>query len=378
MRLLISSLALSAAVVAATMPAAVVAGPRAPDRPGPGAKSTWTEADKTGFGTARPRGSNVWFTLQDGGTSEVFYPDLSTPSVRRLELVVTDRARSFVDRPSQDMTTTVTRPDERSLRFTQVHEARSGRYRLVEEHVTDPRRDAYVVRLRLVSLDGGAYRVRVHYDPALDNSGMDDRGSRNGRALVATDGRVSTALLARPSLRDLRPGRQRPGNVRQVATISSLNGLPGHQSATLTLGFARQPAQALVAAGRARTTGWATSAAEYDRGWHRYLRSLRDVPTSATDVRAEYLASTLVLAAAEDKRNPGAFIASPSAPWAWGNEVKDLSSPSGAYHLVWSRDATSSARPSGPPATGGPLDASSTGSSRSSNSPTGRSPRTPT
>ena len=26
-------------------------------------------------------------------------------------------------------------------------------------------------------------------------------------------------------------------------------------------------------------------------------------------------------------------------PWVWGDEVKDLSSPSGAYHLVWSRDA---------------------------------------
>ena len=46
-----------------------------------------------------------------------------------------------------------------------------------------------------------------------------------------------------------------------------------------------------------------------------------------------------MLAAAEDKLNPGALVASPSAPWVWGDEVEDLSSPSGAYHLVWSRDA---------------------------------------
>jgi glucoamylase len=32
-------------------------------------------------------------------------------------------------------------------------------------------------------------------------------------------------------------------------------------------------------------------------------------------------------------------VASPSAPWVWGNEIPGLSSPSGAYHLVWSRDA---------------------------------------
>ena len=341
MRRILSSLALTVAVAGAAVatPVTAEAGPRAPDGGDRGPKSTWTEADKSGFGTSRSRGSNVWFTLQGGRTSEVFYPDLSTPSVRSLELSVTDRAGSFVDRASRDMTTTVSRPDERSLRFTSVHEDGSGRYRLVEEHVTDPRRDAYVVRVRLVSLDGAAYRVRVHYDPALDNSGMDDRGSRAGRALVATDGRVSTALVARPSLRDLRPGRARPGNLRQAATIRGLDGRAGRRSATLSLGFGRQPARALRVADRARTTSWSRSAAAYDRGWHRYLRSLREVPASAVDVRAEYLSSALVLAAAEDKQNPGAFVASPSAPWVWGNEVEDLSSPSGAYHLVWSRDA---------------------------------------
>jgi glucoamylase len=63
------------------------------------------------------------------------------------------------------------------------------------------------------------------------------------------------------------------------------------------------------------------------------------VPASAAAVRDQYLASALVLAAAEDKLHRGALIASPSAPWVWGDEVPDLSSPSGAYHLVWSRDS---------------------------------------
>ena len=70
-----------------------------------------------------------------------------------------------------------------------------------------------------------------------------------------------------------------------------------------------------------------------------YLESLKRVPASARGVRRQYVASALVVAAAEDKQNPGAFVASPSAPWVWGDEVPDLSSPSGAYHLVWSRDA---------------------------------------
>ncbi len=85
----------------------------------PGQKATWTEADKTGFGTSRSRGSNVWFTLQQGRTSEVFYPDLSTPSVRSLELVVT--GPGFTDRESTDMRHRTVRPDARSLRFRQVN-----------------------------------------------------------------------------------------------------------------------------------------------------------------------------------------------------------------------------------------------------------------
>ena len=53
-------------------------------------KKGWTEADKAGFGTARTRESRVWFTLPGRRLSEVFYPDLSTPSVRSLELTVSD------------------------------------------------------------------------------------------------------------------------------------------------------------------------------------------------------------------------------------------------------------------------------------------------
>ncbi len=311
-----------------------------------GAKSMWTEADKSGFGTSRSRGSNVWFTLQAGRTSEVFYPDLSTPSVRSLELSV--QGDGFTDSASSDMETTVTRSDPRSLRFTQVHEDADGRYRLTEVHLTDPQRDAYVVRVRLESLDGRDYRVLVDYDPALDNSGMDDRARGHGKALLATDGKVSTALMAEPALTGLRSGLKGerlakksagPGNVVQRARISGITGQPGHQVATLTLGLAGTWQNALTAAKASRTSTWSKLQTSYDAGWHRYLATLKEVPASASSVRDTYLASVLVLAAAEDKQNPGAFVASPSAPWVWGNEVKDLSSPSGAYHLVWSRDA---------------------------------------
>jgi glucoamylase len=328
----------------------------------PGGRTVWTEADKAGFGTSRSRASNVWFTLQRGRTSEVFYPDLSTPSVRDLELVVTD-GRTFTDRESTDTRQRTRRPDARSLGFTQVNTARSGRYRITKRFVTDPRRDALLVQVRLQSLDGGAYRVYVLADPALDNSGTNDRSWTDRHALVATDddSGLSSALVSRPAFgatssgflgssdgfTDLRTDhrldhryrRTGVGNVVQTGRLRGVTGRPGHQRATLSLGFGAGPAGAGRTARAAARTGFATSVRRYDRGWHRYLGSLKAVPASAADVRRQYLASALVLAAAEDKQNPGAFVASPSAPWVWGDEVEGLSSPSGAYHLVWSRDA---------------------------------------
>ena len=92
---------------------------QARSRPGP---------RRTRPGSARraARRSNVWFTLQGGRMSEVFYPDLSTPSVRSLEL--RRHRRRDVHRPRVDGHDDHgrDRPDPRSLRFTQI-EHRQGR-----------------------------------------------------------------------------------------------------------------------------------------------------------------------------------------------------------------------------------------------------------
>jgi glucoamylase len=358
-RTLVVSTAVALIVSAAGAPA--TAAPHAAAPGGPGHKANWTEANKTGFGTSRSRASNVWFTLQDGRTSEVFYPNLSTPSVRSLELVVT--GDHFTDRESTDMTHRTTRPDARSLRFTETNTDRQGRYRIVESFVSDPRRASVDVRIRFVSLDGGSYRLYAEYDPSLANTGMNDSGRTTGHVLVASDagGRVSSALVSKPRFgatstgylgtsdgwTDLRSDQTLdhtyrsagPGNIVQTGRISGVTGRPGHQAARLTLGFGPTASVARRTAQDTASTAFHLTQARYDDGWHRWLRSLRPVPASAEGVRRQYLASALVVAAAEDKQHPGAFVASPTAPWVWGDEVPDLSSPSGAYHLVWARDA---------------------------------------
>ncbi|WP_051247102.1 glycoside hydrolase family 15 protein [Nocardioides halotolerans] len=314
------SLGLTAAVLAAVQSG----GPTdaAPAAEKPHRRAGFTEADKAGFGTSYTRQSKAWFTLQGGRVSEVFYPDLSTPSLRTLELTVTDGGST--DRQGRDMTSVVTRPDERSLRFTQVSTDKDGRYRVTQEVVTDPARSAVVIQASVESLDGGQHTLGVRYEPALGNGAAGDRLRSSKHALTAVDrkARVASTLVSSPALRSAG---------RQAADI-------GATTATISLGFGRTPRSSSKTARTALTQPWSTIAAAYDAGWHDYLATLKPVPASAAAIERQYLASALVLAAGEDKRNPGAFVASPSMPWVWGDEVKDLSYPSASYHEVWSRD----------------------------------------
>jgi glucoamylase len=235
---------------------------------------------------------------------------------------VTDNGRR--DRQAKDMTSVVSRPDERSLRFTQVSTDKDGHYRLTEEVVTDPARSAVVVRATVESLDGGQHTLGVRYEPALGNGAAGDRTRSTKGSLKAVDpkARVASTLVSSPAL----------------SGTSRLAGSIGSDTATISLGLGRTPQSSSHAAKQALAQPWTTTATAYDAGWHDYLATLKPVPASAAAIQRQYLASALVLAAGEDKKHPGAFVASPSMPWVWGDEVKDLSSPSASYHEVWARD----------------------------------------
>jgi glucoamylase len=341
-------------VVAALAPAAARAA--APAAPGaPGQPAFWTPADKHGFGTSATTTSKVWHTLEDGELTEVYYPDLGTPALRDLQLIVTD-GRTFTDRETDATTQRVELVDRRSLTYRQVNTAKSGRYRIVKTYVTDPARNALLVDVRFQSLTGRPYRVYAYVDPALSNDGNDDSGTVAHGALLTQDTTAGSALVADPAFgrgstgylgasdgwTDLRSDhrmdwqyRSSPnGNVVQTAE-TRLDGLR-HQHLQLALAFADTSAAALDTARASLGRGFGRVAGAYADGWHRYLASLKPEPASARRYGAEYDASVMVLAAHEDKTHPGAFIASPTMPWSWGTGFEQPKS--GVYHAVWSRD----------------------------------------
>lgn len=329
----------------ATTAAAPAGGGDAPG--GPGAPAVYQPADKQGFGTAHGGAeSPVWFTLGGGRMTEVFYPDLSTPATRELTLLVTD-GRSFTEEVKGHT------EQVGDLKFRQT--ARGTGWSAVTTYVTDPRRATVLVDVAFSA--STALRVYVLYDPALSREGNDDTGS-SGDALVASDAAAASALVAgrgftatstgylgtgdgRTDLADHRMdwryAKAGPGNVVQTGELR-LDGVR-HRRDTLALGFAPSRVMAERTAKASLAEGFGAAAKRYETGWQSYVSGLRPPPSSVVTAhdRAVYRSSLLVLAASEDKRNRGAYIAAPGFPWAFGFD-RQIAPEFGSYALVWPRD----------------------------------------
>jgi glucoamylase len=304
----------------------------------PGQKADWAKADKQGFGTSATRASRIWFTLRGPNLTEVYYPDLSHPSARELTFMVDGKT---VDQG------TVTND---TLVYTQTSE-RAKRWRLIRTYVTDPARATVLVKVRFDSLDGADHDLELAYDPALYNDGNDDVGWTRGHALLSHDRHIASALVARPALTLTSSGYTghddallehtydalRPGNVVQQAH-TRLTGGAGKRDMTIAIGFAQVASQALTVAGDSLDDGFDRVQADYKQGWVDYRSHLFPIPAAALPLASTYETSLLVLKAHEDKDNPGAFVASPSMPWGWGELEIDDNPRSGPYHLVWARD----------------------------------------
>ncbi len=331
---------LAALVVLLAAPAA-----KADTAPGaPGAVANWTPGDKEGFGTSTTTAGKAWFTLQGGELSEVYAPDLGTPSLRDLQFVVSD-GKTFTEREI-DVQHRTELVDERSLTYRQTSTA--SRWKLTKTYVVDPERPAVLVDVTFQSRT--PLSLYVLADPALSGSGDDDRGT----GMTAWDAKTASAIAADPPLgrssdgymgtsdgwTDLKSDHRMdwtydagdPGNVVQVAQ-TRLDGVK-RRHLTLSVAFAATPSGAAKAAAASLRPGFHATATRYAQGWHDYLDKLRR-PGAADGIAPLYDASVMTLAATEDKTYRGAFIASPSMPWVWGN----IAGYNGPYHLVWSRDA---------------------------------------
>lgn len=311
----------------------------------PGTMPTWTPGSKEGVGTSTTTDSRVWYTLQGGTLTEVYYPRLDTAEVRTLEFAVSDGKRVWLE--SRDLLHSVKRISENALVYRQTSRDPAGSFTLSKTYVTDPQRDTLLIDVEFSGPPTDS--LYVLYDPALKNSGYGDTGFTQGDALIAQKEDIATALISSGGLAQMSSGyagasdgltdlllhkkmdwtyaRAENGNVMQAAKISQ----PKHF--TLALGFGGTPSAALDNAQASLKRTFAAVSAEYVQGWQQYLGGLRKVNEL---YRSEFQLAAMVLKAHEDKTFRGAMIASMSIPWGF---AANSDKPNvGGYHLVWARD----------------------------------------
>jgi glucoamylase len=324
-------------------------------------------------GSALSGASLLWYTVADGIVTEVYYPDVDTPQIRDLQLLITDGSTFFHDGTRND--TYICEPidpDALGLRLTKT--AVGQPYSLTQDIIAEPGSSVLLVRTKIDCTPAFLQNLHVYVlvSPHLEGRGAGNNGyvarTAKGVRLVAHRGDTWMAMNADCGFRSagcgfvgVNDGWQdiiQNRRLQQWTFDSALNGnvaltgeidLNGRSEFVLALAFGQgdenTPNSALVALAEALSYPFEAPAGQYSHlatflsQWKSTAAS-RFVPKSnATFDQARlFNYSRNVLLAHEDKTFSGALVASLSIPW--GQIQGDLN---GGYHLVWPRDMSQSA-----------------------------------
>jgi glucoamylase len=363
-----------------------VTSPGAPG--GPGALSHFDLARKDCLGTARNTSSKVWYTLANGVLSDVYYPTVDNTNVETLQYVVTDGS-TFTDLQTRDMTYSAKAVhDAGGMACKVTATAKSGRYRIETEYITDPDRNTVLMRITLTPKNAG-FQLYVRFDATVNGNGGGGAGnggpdsatvddSTGHPVLVSSDpvtatnaanrdyaqpvhaaldgsfseassgfaGSVSDGLVqldASHALTEIYDDAL-GGNVVQVARVRLTN----HGKSMLALGLGATQAEAVASAEGSLGVRFDKAVAKYAKGWKRYDRSLIKPRTNKLhgikradrkQLEEHYYLSANVIKASEDKTFPGAIVASLASPWGQAVSAGDPANTYfGSYREVFARD----------------------------------------
>jgi glucan 1,4-alpha-glucosidase len=357
---------------------------------GPGALSHFDLARKDCLGTAQNTTSKVWFTVAGGVLSDVYYPTIDNTNVETLQFIVTDGS-TFTDLATRDMTYTVDSLGPTGMVCRVTSTAKSGRYRLMTDYITDPGHNSVLIQSHLVPLVAGSYQLYVRFDPTVNGNG--GGGSGNGgpdsatvdtstghNVAVAYDtatatnaanndyrqpvyaaldgplGQVQSGFVGAASdgLTQLDASHALTGsttdalngNVVQTAAVQTA-GVNSGRPFTLALSFGSTQAGAVATAEASLHRPFAWALASYVTGWLFYDAKLNTPPFSISGLTGKqvfaadtlYYTSANVLKASEDKTFPGAISASITSPWGQAISAGDPNNTYfGSYREVFARD----------------------------------------
>ena len=286
----------------------------------PGKDAQWASAGKQAVGTSASLDSKVWFTLQGGALTEVYYPNVTVANVHLLQFVVVNPNTKKVETERDDATHKVEARRADSLTFRQINTAKSGEWEIRKTYTTDPANDSILMQVYF-STNNENLKIYLYYDPSLNNTGMNDTAWSDGRVLYAQENDKTSALLINKpaaSERERADGqdsiltsgfyqvsdgleqlkkdgrittnytRAETGNVAQMAEITTPlgagkpHGLIKPKNNTLysnytsiVIGFGKNPDEALKTAETSAQKGFEKCLEESETGWSDYVKTLR-------------------------------------------------------------------------------------------------------
>ena len=325
----------------------------AADAPGkPGIQPTWSSSDKEIVGCTLGS-SRLWFTISHGIIDEVYYPRIDIPQIRDLGFIVADGKGFWVEVKRLNQHELQHTPGLPDVRIVHHHE----RFHLTLRIAPDPQRDVLLIDVQLQGDE--SLQPYVLLAPHLGGTGHDNTAMVDTycgrRVLCAEQGPFGLALAA---------VNEHQGDAWEMLSAGYTGASDGWQdfarnntmqwfyrhagpgNVALTGKLTRRTTLALgIASSResAATLAISSLLQPFDKSWHKQIEDWSQWHESRTqrhslpvdlpdDIQQEYLMSSMVLRAHQDKMHPGAMVASLSVPWGSSHDER------GGYHLVWPRD----------------------------------------
>lgn len=326
---------------------------------GPGIEPRWTRGYKTAVGTAYSTSSHLWYTLDAGCVTEVYYPTIDTPQIRDLQFLFTD-GESFFHDERRNFTCEIDCIGEAALGFEILNREKEGRYQVRRTILGDPHQNCLLIHARVEAPAELLARLKMYVlcAPHLEIGGWHNNGQivGTGRHRLLAAHRGNTWLVIGATVpftetscgyvgvndgwTDLADNYRLDWQYDSVVdgNIALTGGVDLSRGPEFTIGLAFGATQhdALSTLAQSLSVPFEQTRQSFIQQWQR--TSKRFFLATNSDKPTLFERSVNLLLAHEDKTYPGAIIASLSIPW--GDEKSD--DELGGYHLVWTRDLVKS------------------------------------
>src|SRR3989441_6880463 len=168
---------------------------------GPGIEPRWTRGTKVAVGTAYSTSSRVWYTLDDGCVTEVYYPTIDSPQIRDLQFLVTDGEKFFHDE-RRNFVGQIDCISQAALGFTATNREKEGRYSIPKTILGDPHQNCLLIQTHLEAPPELLPKLRMYVlcAPHLEIGGGHNNGGgfqlRGHTVLTAYKGNTWLAIRA--------------------------------------------------------------------------------------------------------------------------------------------------------------------------------------